>query len=83
MPHINIRIVPLSAGAHEGVNGPFSGLTLDSGELAFVEAPGGGRLIQDTMEIRDFGVRWSLVGASALPWESSRDLIAEAMERYS
>lgn len=81
--HVTIRVVPQSKGYYLGLEGSFNGLSMDDGELVFVEAPGGGRLIQGSTEIRDFGVRWDRIGASALPWDSSRDLIAAAMERFS
>jgi transcriptional regulator with XRE-family HTH domain len=81
--HVTIRVVPQSIGSYPGLDGSFNGLTMESAELVFVEAPGGGRLIQGSTEIRQFGVRWDRIGASALPWDASRDLIAEAMERFS
>jgi hypothetical protein len=80
--HITIRVVPQSAGFYLGLDGSFNSLTMETGELVFVEAPGGGRLIQGSTEIHEFGVRWDRIGASALPWDSSRDLIARAMERF-
>jgi hypothetical protein len=80
--HVTIRVIPQSAGFYLGLDGSFNSLTVESGELVFVEAPGGGRLIQGNTEIREFGVRWDRIGASALPWDASRDLIAKAMERF-
>jgi transcriptional regulator with XRE-family HTH domain len=82
-PHVTIRIVPQSTGFYLGLDGAFNSLTMERRDMAFVEAPGGGRLIQDPSEIREFGVRWDRIGASALPWDASRDLITEAMERFS
>lgn len=80
---VTVRVVPQSSDYYLGLGGSFNSLTMERGDLAFVEAPGGGRLIQDQTEIREFGLRWDRIGASALPWETSRDLIAKAMERYS
>lgn len=82
LPHVTIRIVPLSAGFHLGLDGMFNYLSMQTGELAFAEAPGGGRLIQG-LEVREFGFRWDRIGASALPWDTSRDLITKAMEQFS
>lgn len=82
LAHVTIRVVPQDAGFYLGLDGSFNSLTLKSGELAFVEAPGGGRLIQGSVEIREFAVRWDRIGASALPWYASRDLIQRAMERF-
>ncbi|WP_131738873.1 helix-turn-helix domain-containing protein [Actinomadura roseirufa] len=83
LPHVTIRFVRQSSGFYLGLDGSFNTLSLERGEKVFVEAPGGGRLIQGGPELRDFGVRWDRIGASALPWDSSRDLMAEAMERFS
>lgn len=82
LPHLTVRVVPQSAGFHLGLHGSFNSLTTEKAELVFVEAPGGGRLIQGSTEVRDFGVRWDRIGASALPWDSSRDLIERAMEKF-
>jgi transcriptional regulator with XRE-family HTH domain len=82
-PHTTIRVVRQSSGFYLGLDGSFNSLTMANEELVFVEAPGGGRLIKDPTETREFGVRWDRIGASALPWDASRDLITEAMERFS
>lgn len=82
-PNATIRVVRQSAGSYPGLDGSFNSLTVKNNELVFVEAPGGGRLITDDAEVRRFGVNWERIGASALPWNSSQDLIAEAMERFS
>jgi transcriptional regulator with XRE-family HTH domain len=82
LPNVSIRVVPESTGYYLGLDGSFSTLTMETGDLVFVEAPGGGRLIQDKAEARRFGIIWDRIGASALPWDSSRDLIAQAMERF-
>jgi transcriptional regulator with XRE-family HTH domain len=83
LPNVTVRIVRQSVGVYPGLDGSFNHLTTKTGDLAFVEAPGGGRLVQDGAEVRWFGVRWERIGANALPWDSSRELIAEAMERFS
>ncbi|MFC5747322.1 DUF5753 domain-containing protein [Actinomadura rugatobispora] len=83
LPHVMVRIVPRSTGFYLGLEGSFNSLTMESGEMSFVEAPGGGRLIQGTREVREFTVRWDRIGASALPWDLSRDLITQAMERFT
>jgi transcriptional regulator with XRE-family HTH domain len=81
--NVTVRVVPQSSGYYIGLEGSFNSLTVNTGELVFVEAPGGGRLIQGSAEVREFGVIWDRIGASALPWDASLDVIAQAMERYS
>ncbi|MBO2449215.1 hypothetical protein J4573_19075 [Actinomadura barringtoniae] len=79
---VTMQVIPQSAGFYRGLYGSFNGLTMERGDLAFVEAPGG-RLIQGSTEVRDFGVLWAHIGASALPRNSSRDLPEKALQRYA
>ena len=79
--NVSVRVVAQSAGYYIGLEGSFNNLNTDKEDLVFVEAPGGGRLIRDVREVRQFAVQWDWIGASALPWGDSRDLIAKAMER--
>jgi hypothetical protein len=80
LPHMTLRVVPKSAGAHEGLDGPFKVITVEEGEVAFVDAPNGGRLVMDTAEVRGLRLRFDRIGAVALPIDSSRNLIRQAME---
>ena len=82
LPNVAIRVIPRETGYYVGLDGSFNSLSLPTGDLAFVEAPGGGRLIQSSGEVRQFAVHWDWIGANALPWDSSRDLIERAMERF-
>ncbi|MBT2206768.1 DUF5753 domain-containing protein [Actinomadura sp. NEAU-AAG7] len=83
LPHVTVRTVPLSVGSYVGLDGSFNSLAMETEDLAFVEAPGGGRLIQETAEVRGFGVRWERIGACALPRDASLGLIDQAMERFA
>ena len=83
MRTVTVQVVSQSTGYYLGLEGSFNGLTMETGDLAFVEAPGGGRIVQSAPEVRDFGIRWARICASALPWETSLDLIAQAMERFA
>lgn len=80
LPNVTVRIVPRSAGAHPGLDGCFKILTVKEGDIAYVDAPEGGRLILGAVEARGFGVRFDRIGAVALPVASSRSLITHAME---
>ncbi|KAB2350275.1 helix-turn-helix domain-containing protein [Actinomadura rudentiformis] len=80
LPNVTIRLVPWSAGAYAGQDGAFKVLSLESEDVAYVEAPGGGRLVQDGPEIRSFGVRYDRIGMKALPDDLSRGRIVDAME---
>jgi transcriptional regulator with XRE-family HTH domain len=79
-PHITIQIVPASAGAYWGLNGGFNIVTQEDGEVAYVEAQLGGRLVEDGTELRSLRLRYDRIRARALPVDSSRQMIASAME---
>ncbi|WP_243719559.1 helix-turn-helix transcriptional regulator [Actinomadura sp. KC06] len=79
LPNIAVRVVPWAAGGYIGQDGPFKILTSDR-EVAYADAPTGGRLIMDSTEVREFGVRYDKIGLKALPEDLSRRLIREAME---
>jgi transcriptional regulator with XRE-family HTH domain len=83
LPHITVRIVPKSAGAHVGREGSFKIMTVDSTDTVYVAAHGGGRLIQDTTEIPAYRVWFDSVSDVALPKDASLRLLIETMERFS
>ncbi|GAA3932977.1 helix-turn-helix transcriptional regulator [Actinomadura viridis] len=83
LPHVSIRIVPTTAGANEGLDGPFMILTGGNDELAFVEAPNAGRLVSEVDEVRDFLTRFDRIGMLALPIGASRELIKKIMEQMT
>lgn len=80
LPHIVIRVVPRSLGAHIGLEGSFAVTTVAEGDVAYMEAVGGGRLSLDKAEIRRYGIRFDRIGADALSRDSTRDLIEQVME---
>ncbi|MBW8484339.1 helix-turn-helix domain-containing protein [Actinomadura parmotrematis] len=75
-----VRILPRSAGATIGLDGAFKILSVEECDVAWTEAHGGGRLILNGAEARDFGVRWDRISAQSLPDDASRRLIEQAME---
>lgn len=80
LPNVTLRVVPKSAGAHQGLDGSFRVIRLPERDVAFVEAPGGGRLILGTAEVQAYGVRFDRIAAEALTPGASRDLIKRIME---
>ena len=83
IPHISVRVVPKSVGAHVGRDGSFKIMTVGGADSVFTIAPGTGRLIQDATETNSYRVWFDLIGDVALPKNASLDLIVEAMERSS
>uniref|UniRef100_UPI001F34540B DUF5753 domain-containing protein n=1 Tax=Actinomadura sp. K4S16 TaxID=1316147 RepID=UPI001F34540B len=80
LPHIIIRVVPLSAGAHPGFDGPFQILTVGSRDIAYAGAQIGGRLIEAGDEVRTLGVRFDEIGSEALSRSDSRSLIERKLK---
>jgi len=81
-PNVVVRVVPRSAGAHYGLMGAFKILTLEQGDVAYVDALGSGRLVLDIAEVRTFARGLELISAQALPEASSRRLIERSMEFF-
>jgi Domain of unknown function (DUF5753) len=77
-----VRIVPRSAGAHPGRDGSFSIMTVDGAEVVYTETIGPGRLIQDPIEVRSYGVWFDRIGDVALSPPESLRLIRETMEAF-
>lgn len=80
LPNVVVRVVPRSAGAYLGLDGPFLITTVPEGDVAYLEACGGGRLTTDRTEVRRYNERYDLIGDHALPVDSSRELIKSVME---
>ncbi|MBW8482328.1 helix-turn-helix domain-containing protein [Actinomadura parmotrematis] len=80
LPNVTLRIMPRTAGAHEGLDGTFKVISVQGGEVGFVEAPTGGRLVAEESEAQALRLRFERIGALALPVDSSRKLIVETLE---
>jgi predicted XRE-type DNA-binding protein len=78
--NVGIRVVPRSAGSFGGLDGSFAILSGESGEVAYTESPGGGRLVLSTAEVLEYNIRYDRIGLSALPEKDSLSLIRETME---
>jgi transcriptional regulator with XRE-family HTH domain len=79
-PNIGIRVVPRSVGAHYGMNGSFKVMTMATGDVAYSESPGGGRLVPSAFEVQSYVLRYDRIGQKALPEDQSRVLIRRIME---
>jgi hypothetical protein len=79
-PHVSVRVVPDSAGAHLGLDGPFRVISLDSRDVAYAGAQRGGRLIEATGEVRALSVDYDRIGMKAASEDASRVLIKRLME---
>lgn len=78
--NISVRVVPKATGAHIGFDGCFSIISGESGDIAYTESPGGGRLVPSTTEVQSYVARYDRISEVALPAQSSRVMIQKAME---
>ncbi|WP_158642298.1 helix-turn-helix domain-containing protein [Actinomadura sp. WAC 06369] len=79
-PTVTMRIVPRQSGASEGLDGSFKVITVREGEVGYIEAATGGRLVMDVEAARGLRVRFDRIGAKALPVDSTAKTIHRAME---
>lgn len=82
-PAVTIQIIPLSAGAHPGLSGPFTLLVLqETGEvLLFLESACGDFASRDDQEMIDrFMDNFERLRKSALPVAETRELISRRLE---
>ncbi|GAA0970500.1 helix-turn-helix transcriptional regulator [Actinocorallia libanotica] len=79
-PNVGLRVIPKETGLHSGLDGPFMIMTTGSGDVAYVEAPGGGRLVPSQLEVQSYVLRYDRISQEALPAGLSRDLMKQIME---
>ncbi|WP_143220137.1 helix-turn-helix transcriptional regulator [Actinomadura sp. CNU-125] len=77
LPHISVRIIPKSAGAHLGLDGPFRLITVRDRQIGYVGARRGGRLIEGPTEITEIAVDYERIGFKALSEDATRARIGE------
>ncbi|MFI0372386.1 DUF5753 domain-containing protein [Actinomadura sp. 1N219] len=82
-PEISIRVIARSVGFHLGLNGPFQVMTLERRDVAYTSAFHGGRLVQDSTEVREIAIDFELIGAKASSEGDSRALIEEIMKEFA
>jgi transcriptional regulator with XRE-family HTH domain len=77
-PRLIIQVVPLTAGAHPGLEGPLV-LVARAGEsdIAYLEVQGRGHVADRAGEVARYGLLYDMLRAVALPPDASREMIAE------
>jgi hypothetical protein len=77
-PRINLRVVPLAAGAHPGLEGPFLILEFDAQPtLVHQEIRGTGGFLEEGRHVARARLDWRELGSKALSPEASVRLVAE------
>jgi transcriptional regulator with XRE-family HTH domain len=83
LPHVSVRILPFSAGAHQGVDGYFQVIAVEGRDIAYAGAQKGGRLIEDPSDVRELAFMFERIGAKAASEDDSRTLIKRWLKEYS
>ncbi|MDH6462322.1 transcriptional regulator with XRE-family HTH domain [Micromonospora sp. A200] len=83
LPRVRIQIVPLTAGAYPGINGPFVIATSSQGEdVVYQEGQLHGQVIDRAEYVRQMVEVWESIRGEALSQQQSLDLMAEVAETW-
>jgi transcriptional regulator with XRE-family HTH domain len=82
-PNIVVQVIPLEAGAHEGLNGGAFVIAEfdDAPDVAYQDAAVSGQIIEDHDAIRELAHRWDMLQRVTLPEAMSLRVIEEAAEQ--
>ncbi|MFI7488648.1 Scr1 family TA system antitoxin-like transcriptional regulator [Micromonospora echinaurantiaca] len=84
LPRVRIQIVPLSAGAYAGLDGPFVIATSPAGEdVVYLEGQRHGQVIDRAEYVRQMVEVWESIRGEALSQQQSLELIAEVAETWT
>ncbi|MBX7265739.1 helix-turn-helix domain-containing protein [Micromonospora sp. Llam7] len=84
LPRVRIQVVPLSAGAYPGMNGPFVIATPPHGEdVVYQEGQLHGQVTDRADYVRQMVEVWESIRGEALSQQQSLDLIMEVAESWS
>ncbi|KWX02503.1 hypothetical protein TH66_12255 [Carbonactinospora thermoautotrophica] len=84
LPNITIQVVPKSVGAHPGMEGPFTILSLPEPipDIGYTEGTGGSVYLERPDDVRVCTMRFAILTKLALSPVESVDLITEAAKDY-
>ncbi|MFC6023078.1 Scr1 family TA system antitoxin-like transcriptional regulator [Plantactinospora solaniradicis] len=83
LPNVSVAVVPASVGAYPGLNGPLALATVDGRNVAFLDDPLDGRVVEDPDRVAALEEVWESIREYALPAQPSLELIMEAAESWS
>ncbi|WP_116040946.1 helix-turn-helix domain-containing protein [Amycolatopsis palatopharyngis] len=86
LPHVTIQVVPFSAGAHPGMEGPFLILGFPEQadpDVVYVDSTSGGSYLEMPEDVRRYSLMFDHLRAAALKPDDTIDLIADAVRRVS
>ncbi|HEY0786465.1 MAG TPA: helix-turn-helix transcriptional regulator [Acidobacteriaceae bacterium] len=81
-PYIVLQVIPLAAGAHEGMRGgPFVLADFaDRPSLGYQDTAVTGQIVEDTHQVEALAVTWDTLRLDALPRSASLDLVEEVAQ---
>lgn len=83
LPHVTLRVVENQAGAHSGLDGPITVLTVDERDLAYDEATTRGRFLMEPLAVQEVIVKYDSISDIATPVGPSRLLLEAERERWT
>ena len=83
-PHIVLQVIPLAAGAHEGMRGGAFVLAdfADSQSLGYQDTAVTGQIVEDGNQVQALAVTWDTLRLEALPRGASLDLVEEVAQTW-
>lgn len=83
--HIVVQVIPLSAGAHQGLNGgAFVVADFDGAPaVAYQDTAISGQIVEDEDQAAGLAYLWDMLRLEALPRAASLKLIQEAAEQWT
>lgn len=83
-PHVDLYVVPVEAGMHAGLAGPFIlARTPDSGEVAHLDTAVRAHVTDRPEDVDNLRRRWESLRGEALPRRASRDLVRELAKSWT
>ena len=83
-PHIVLQVIPLAAGAHEGLRGgAFVLADFDDGPtLGYQDTAIAGQIVEGASEVEALAVTWDTLRLEALPRSASLELVEEVAQTW-
>jgi len=84
-PHIVVQVVPLAAGAHQGLDGGAFAIADfdDAATIAYQDTAVSGQIIEDASEADALAHTWDTLRLEALPRAASLSLIEETARQWT
>jgi transcriptional regulator with XRE-family HTH domain len=84
-PHVTLQVLPFSAGAHPGMDGPFVIMGFPEAadpDVVYVESTGNGFFVEMPPDVRRYSLMFDHLRAAALKPDDSSEVIAAAATRF-